>query len=119
MSQHQRAPLPLELLKAVPQPAVVLIEVLLEKDPTPRFQNPTELLNALPTIVNVMGAGRRVTRRQLQQIAPSTPRAGTRRPPATRLAPKKIPLTRLPVTGSDVFGREEDIAFLDDAWANQ
>jgi NACHT domain len=24
----------------------------------------------------------------------------------------------LPVTGSDVFGREEDIAFLDDAWAN-
>jgi hypothetical protein len=23
------------------------------------------------------------------------------------------------VTGSDVFGREEDIAFLDDAWANQ
>jgi hypothetical protein len=25
----------------------------------------------------------------------------------------------LPVTGSDIFGREEDIAFLDDAWANQ
>jgi hypothetical protein len=25
----------------------------------------------------------------------------------------------LPVTGSDVFGREEDIAFLDAAWANQ
>jgi NACHT domain len=25
----------------------------------------------------------------------------------------------LPVTGSDVFGREEDIAFLDTAWANQ
>jgi hypothetical protein len=25
----------------------------------------------------------------------------------------------LPVTGRDVFGREEDIAFLDDAWANQ
>jgi hypothetical protein len=28
-------------------------------------------------------------------------------------------VARLPVTGSDVFGREEDIAFLDDAWANQ
>jgi hypothetical protein len=25
----------------------------------------------------------------------------------------------LPVTGSNVFGREEDIAFLDDAWANR
>ena len=32
MSQHQRAPLPLEQLEAVPQPAVVLLEVLLEKD---------------------------------------------------------------------------------------
>jgi serine/threonine protein kinase len=119
MYQHQRAPLPLELLKAVPQPAVVLIEVLLEKDPTLRFQNPAELLNALPTIVDVIAAGRRITRRQLQQIAPSTPHAGTRRPSATRLAPKKISLARLPVTGSDVFGREEDITFLDDAWANQ
>ena len=25
----------------------------------------------------------------------------------------------MPVTGSDVFGREEDVAFLDDAWASQ
>ena len=25
----------------------------------------------------------------------------------------------MPITGSDVFGREEDIGFLDDAWANQ
>jgi hypothetical protein len=28
-------------------------------------------------------------------------------------------VARLPVTGSDVFGREQDIAFLDRAWANQ
>jgi predicted ATPase len=42
--------------------------------------------------------------------------------PESRLpgsVPKKISIARLPVTGSDVFGREEDIAFLDDAWANQ
>ena len=32
---------------------------------------------------------------------------------------EKISLARLPITGSDLFGREEDIAFLDDAWANQ
>jgi len=32
---------------------------------------------------------------------------------------KKISVARLPVTGSDVFGREEDIAFLDEAWTNQ
>jgi hypothetical protein len=41
----------------------------------------------------------------------------TRRPPA--LGPDKISLARLPVTGSDLFGREEDLAFLDDAWADQ
>jgi hypothetical protein len=33
--------------------------------------------------------------------------------------PDKISVSRLPITGSDVFGRDEDLAFLDDAWANQ
>ena len=42
----------------------------------------------------------------------------TRKPPK-RLGPEKISVARLPVTGSDVFGREEDLAFLNDAWANQ
>jgi predicted ATPase/GTPase SAR1 family protein len=36
-----------------------------------------------------------------------------------KLGPKKISVARLPVSGTDLFGREEDIAFLDDAWANQ
>jgi len=45
-------------------------------------------------------------------------RVGTHEPP-TRLTPKEISIARLPVTGSDVFGREEDIAFLDRAWANK
>ena len=40
-----------------------------------------------------------------------------RKPPA-RPGPENISIARLPVTGSDLFGREEDIAFLDDAWAN-
>jgi hypothetical protein len=35
------------------------------------------------------------------------------------LGPKKISVARLPITGSDLFGREEDVAFLNDAWANQ
>ena len=50
MYQHQHAPLPLERLKDVPQPVVVLLEVLLEKDPAQRFQTPSELLKAIPTI---------------------------------------------------------------------
>src|SRR4029077_1770399 len=34
------------------------------------------------------------------------------------LPPEQISVARLPITGSAVFGREEDVAFLNDAWAN-
>jgi serine/threonine protein kinase len=44
MHQHQHASLPLEQLQGLPQPVVLLLEVLLEKDPGRRFQNPAELL---------------------------------------------------------------------------
>jgi serine/threonine protein kinase len=47
MYQHQHASLPLEKLKNTPQPVVVLLDVLLEKDPARRFQSPTELLKAI------------------------------------------------------------------------
>jgi hypothetical protein len=118
MSQHQRAPLPLEQLEGVPQPVVVLIKVLLQKDPGRRFQTPAELLKAIPTITNAIDARRRITRQSLQKTPSTASRAGTRKPPA-RPTPKKISIGRLPVTGSDVFGRKEDIAFLDAAWANK
>ena len=118
MYQHQHGPLPLEQLKGVPQPAVVLLEVLLEKNPGRRFQTPAELLKAIPTITGAIDARRRITRQSLQKMPSTASRVGTRKPPA-RLAPKKISVARLPVTGSDVFGREEDIAFLDRAWANK
>jgi serine/threonine protein kinase len=62
MSQHQRAPLPLEQLEGVSQPLVVLLEVLLEKDPGQRFQNPSELLKAISTITAAIDARRRITR---------------------------------------------------------
>ena len=119
MYQHQHAPLPLDLLEAVPQPVAVLLDVLLEKDPGRRFQNPAELLKAIPTITGAIDARRRITRQSLQKTSPAdASRVGTRKPPA-RLAPKKISVARLPVTGNDVFGREDDIAFLDRAWANK
>jgi NACHT domain len=92
--------------------------VLLEKDPRRRFQSPAELLKAMPKIAGAIDACRRITRQSLQKMSAADSRVATRRP-RTRLGPKKISLARLPVTGSDVFGREEDIAFLDDAWANQ
>ena len=114
MHQHLHAPLAIEQLEGVPQPVVVLIEVLLEKDPAQRFQTPNELLKAIPTITGAIDARRRITRQSLQKNLP----ARTRKPLA-RLAPEKISVARLPITGSDVFGREEDISFLERAWANQ
>src|SRR5580700_8944707 len=103
MYQHQHAPLPLERLQDVPQPVVVLLEKLLEKDPTHRFQTPNEVLKVIPTVTGAIAARRSITRRNLQQI----PSPGTRKPPV-RSGPKKISIARLPITGSDVFGREED-----------
>jgi hypothetical protein len=118
MDQHQHAPLPLDLLEAVPQPVVVLLDVLLEKDPGQRFQNPTELLKAIAAVIGAVDAKRKITRQSLQQtllidfcVATGKPLVG--------LGPERISVARLPVTGSDVFGREEDVAFLENAWANQ
>ena len=117
MYQHQHTPLPLEEVESVPQPLVVLLEGLLEKNPARRFQNPGDLVKAIATITEQIDTGLRITREDLQKVPPAASRAGTRRPPA-KLGPEKISVARLPVTGSDLFGREEDIAFLDAAWAN-
>jgi hypothetical protein len=72
----------------------------------------------IPKITGAIDARRRITRQSLQKTPSTASRTGTRKPQAM-LGPEKISVARLPVTGSDVFGREEDIAFLDDAWANQ
>jgi Protein kinase domain/NACHT domain len=118
MYQHQHAPLPLERLKDVPQPVVVLLEKLLEKDPAKRFRTPSELLKAIPKITGAIDARRRITHKSLQKTPSTASRTATRKRHAMP-GPEKISVARLPVTGSDVFGREEDVAFLDDAWANQ
>jgi predicted ATPase len=118
MYRHLHAPLAIGELDHVPQPVVVLIEILLEKDPGRRFQNPAELLKVIPMITGAIDTRRRITRQSLQKIRPADSRAATRNPSA-RLGPEKVSVARLPITGSDVFGREEDIAFLDAAWANE
>jgi len=58
MYQHQHAPLPVEQLNGIPQPLVVLLEVLLAKDPVRRFQTPAELLRMMPTVKDAINAGR-------------------------------------------------------------
>ena len=118
MHQHQHAPLPLEQLEGVPQPVVVLIEVLLEKDPRRRFQTPAELLRVMPAIMDAIDQRRTITRQSLRQTLAGDSSAVARKP-REGLGPERISIARLPVTGSNIFGREEDIAFMNDAWANQ
>ena len=79
--QHRHAPLPLDRLKDVPQPVVVLLEKLLEKDPAQRFQTPNELLKAIPTITDAIDARRRITRQSLQTTLSTDSPAGTRKRP--------------------------------------
>jgi serine/threonine protein kinase len=69
MHQHQHAALPIEQLEGVPEPVVVLLELLLEKDPAQRFQGPTELLKVIPTITGAIDSRRRIIRASLQQIS--------------------------------------------------
>ena len=63
MHQHQHAPSPLEQLGGIPQPLVVLLELLLEKDPARRFQSPAELLKVMPMVRDAMEAGSLLGRR--------------------------------------------------------
>jgi tRNA A-37 threonylcarbamoyl transferase component Bud32/predicted ATPase len=113
--QHQHAPLPLAQLIGIPQPVVVLLEVLLEKDPKRRLQSPSELLNAISAIMGAIYTGSRIIRQSLQRKGVGDSHART---PAVRLGPEKISIARLPVTGINFFGREADVAFLDEAWEN-
>jgi serine/threonine protein kinase/predicted ATPase len=117
MYQHQQAPLPLEQLGDVPQPVVVLLELFLEKDPGRRFQDPPELIKVMPMIIDRVNARRRITRESLHKLPPAAAHARSGSS-TTPVRPKKISVGRLPITGRDLFGREEDIAFLDAAWAN-
>ena len=117
MYQHLHAPLTMEQLGQVPQPAVLLLEVLLEKNPELRFQHPTEMLTALAAVTSAIEARRTVTRQRLQQFRLADSSGVTRKLPTPR-GPEKISVARLPITASQVFGREEDLAFLDAAWGD-
>jgi serine/threonine protein kinase len=86
MHQHQHAPLPLERLEDVPQPVVALLEVLLEKDPARRFQNPTDLLKAVPLVMRAVKARRAIKHQNLRTALVRE----------LSLGPKKLPTISVP-----------------------
>jgi serine/threonine protein kinase/TolB-like protein/Flp pilus assembly protein TadD len=56
MYQHQHAALPTEKLRNISAPVIALLQVLLAKDPSQRFQNPAQLLEALTRIKNAIAS---------------------------------------------------------------
>jgi WD40 repeat protein/serine/threonine protein kinase len=56
-AMYQRVPLPVEQLRGIPQPVIVLLDVLLERDPARRFQSPAELLKVMPMVRDAVEAG--------------------------------------------------------------
>jgi serine/threonine-protein kinase len=85
MHQHQHAPLPLEQVKDVPQPIVVLLDALLEKDPARRFQNPADLLKVLPGVMRAVKARRTIRHQNLRTFVEKL---------SSR--PQKLPAIRVP-----------------------
>jgi hypothetical protein len=64
--QHQHASLPTEKLNRLPRPLTALLEIVLEKDPIRRFQNPAELLRAIPEVTTALDSGCCITADQLR-----------------------------------------------------
>src|SRR5262249_46157746 len=89
----------------------------LDKDPVRRFQTPDQLLKFVPVIADAIARGETITVQSLRKMSDVESRTATRGSPS-RMGPKRISVARLPITGSDVFGREEDRAFLDAAAAS-
>jgi serine/threonine protein kinase len=96
MYRTLHAPMATGELDHVPQPAVVLLEVLLEKDPARRFQSPPDLLKAMPKVTRAIDARRRITRQSLQRTPATALRAVTRAP-AKRIGPERISVANCPL----------------------
>jgi TolB-like protein/Tfp pilus assembly protein PilF len=67
---------------------IVLLEILLEKDPALRFQTPNELLNAMPTVAHSIEAKRAIKHQEVRMTFAGKPSSRQEKSPASR-APKR------------------------------
>ena len=105
MYQHQHTPLPVEQLNGIPQPIVVLLEVLLEKNPVRRFQTPAELLKVIPTVRDAINA-RRAIMKTIRVFVSSTGDVQKERHVAERVMRSTAAEFNLPVRDSySIFQR--------------
>ena len=68
MDQHQHTAPPLEKLRNIPEPIIALLDVLLAKDPSQRFQNPAQLQKAITKVRGAVGSGLRLSAEELRSV---------------------------------------------------
>jgi hypothetical protein len=90
MYQHLHTRSPVEQLKDIPQPAAVLVEILLEKDPAQRFQNPTELFKATATVTRAIKARRTIKHQQLRATFVRRSTSRQKESPAIRVPKRSV-----------------------------
>ena len=81
MYQHQHAAPPIEKLSNAPAPVIALIEVLLAKDPSERFQSSTELQKALPRVREALASRSRLARNDLLSTSDQATEKPSKRKP--------------------------------------
>jgi serine/threonine protein kinase len=89
MDQHQRAAPPLVKLRNIPEPIMALLDVLLAKDPSRRFQTPAQLPPAVARVREAIASGLGLTAEELRsvsaQVIANTPKRKPRRQAARGL----------------------------------
>jgi serine/threonine protein kinase len=115
MYRHQHSDLPLKEIKDFPKQVQTVLKRLLKKDPRERFESPGQLLTAMQMIMN-SNRNVRVNDRPTARTSVNRPRTAASR--TSSRGPKKVSIGRLPVTASEAFGRQREIALLNSAWSN-
>jgi serine/threonine protein kinase/tetratricopeptide (TPR) repeat protein len=86
MDQHQRAAPPLVKLRNIPEPIMALLDVLLAKDPSRRFQTPTQLPPAVARVREAITSGVGLTAEELRSVSAQVIANMPKRKPRRRAA---------------------------------
>jgi serine/threonine protein kinase len=81
MDQHQRAAPPTERLKNLLPPVIALLQVLLAKDPSQRFQNPAQLQKAITKVRGAIGSKLGLTADELRSVNAEVTASTSKRKP--------------------------------------
>jgi serine/threonine protein kinase/Flp pilus assembly protein TadD len=106
--QHQHTPVPLNKLARVPQPVAALLEVLLQKDPSARFQTPSELITAVDLVKQAIDAGHAITTEELRSNGPAAA------PSQLRNKSRNAAVTGIAVLPFESFSANQDDVYFAD-----